>query len=258
MKIFNIDNIKKSLSNIVDVPFNHCVIDNFFTQRVATKLCQSFPKYNSNIYHVYKNKLEDKKTCNNWNEFDPLTYDVFRQLNSDYFIKLIRDIAKVKLISDPGLHGGGWHIHTNKGELNPHLDYSIHPKTQLQRRINLIIYLEDRYKTKYGGYLGFWEHDKLQKQPGKLIKEIYPKFNRAVIFDTSQNSWHGLSRKIQLPKSVYRKSIAVYYLCIPNKKHLTNTRALFAPRKNQKNIKEIKDLIKTRSDKDVFYKAYKE
>jgi len=42
-----------------------------------------------------------KKTCNKWNEFDPLTYDVFRQLNSDYFIKLIRDIAKVKLISDP-------------------------------------------------------------------------------------------------------------------------------------------------------------
>jgi Rps23 Pro-64 3,4-dihydroxylase Tpa1-like proline 4-hydroxylase len=257
MKIFNEENIKKSLSNIIDVPFNHCVIDNFFTQRIATKLCHNFPKYNSNIYHVYKNKLEDKKTCNNWNAFDPLTYDVFRQLNSDYFIKIIRDIAKDKLISDPGLHGGGWHIHANKGELNPHLDYSIHPKTNLQRRINLIIYLEDSYKAKYGGYLGFWEHDKSLKQPGKLIKEIYPKFNRAVIFDTSQNSWHGLSRKIQLPKTVFRKSIAVYYLCIPNKNHLTNNKALFAPRKNQKNIKEIKDLIKTRSDSNLFYKAYK-
>ena len=48
----------------------------------------------------------------------------------------------IKLFIDPGLHGGGWHIHSNKGNLNPHLDYSIHPKMDIQRRLNLIVYLE--------------------------------------------------------------------------------------------------------------------
>ena len=257
MNIFNENNIKKSLSNIVDVPFNHCVIDNFFTQSIATKLCQSFPKYNSKIYHVYKNKLEDKKTCNNWNNFDNLTYETFRQLNSESFINLIGDNINCKLLSDPGLHGGGWHIHANNGNLNPHLDYTIHPKTNLQRRINLIVYLEKNYKAVYGGHLGLWEHNKETGQPGKLIKEIFPKYNRAIIFDTSQNSWHGLSKKVNLPKDIYRKSIAIYYLCTPKENHLSNKRALFAPRENQKKSKKVLDLIKMRSDENLFYKAYK-
>lgn len=58
------------------------------------------------------------------------------------------------------MHGGGWHVHANNGNLNPHLDYTIHPKVKYQRRLNLIIYLEESYKDKYGGHLGFWSHDK--------------------------------------------------------------------------------------------------
>jgi len=65
----------------------------------------------------------------------------------------------------------------------------------------------------------------------------FPKYNRAIIFDTSQNSWHGLSREINLPKNIYRKSIAVYYLSKFKKNHLLNEKALFAPRENQKNLK---------------------
>ncbi|MBL6791229.1 MAG: 2OG-Fe(II) oxygenase [Methylophilaceae bacterium] len=86
-----------------------------------------------------------------------------------------------------------------------------------QRRLNLIIYLEESYKDKYGGHLGFWSHDKKNYLPKNLIKEIYPKFNRAVIFDTSQNSWHGLSTIVKVPKNKLRKSIAIYYLSKPKK-----------------------------------------
>ena len=115
------------------------------------------------------------------------------------------------------MHGGGWHIHANNGNLNPHLDYTIHPKMKYQRRLNLIIYLEQTYREKYGGHLGFWSHDKINNLPKHLCKEIFPKFNRAIIFDTSQNSWHGLSTPVKLPKNKFRKSIAVYYLSKPKK-----------------------------------------
>ncbi len=257
MNIFNTKAIKDSLSEIRRSPFDYCIVDNFFDSNIARSLCASFPAYNSNIWHEYKNQIEDKKTCNNWNTFDKLTYNTFRELNSERFIGLISKIMKVKLYPDPGLNGGGWHIHANNGNLNPHLDYSIHPKINLQRRINLIIYLEREYKYKYGGHLGLWSHDSKTNQPGKLVKEIYPKFNRAIIFDTSQNSWHGLSRKISLPKNIYRKSIAVYYLSEFKKNHLTNQKALFAPRENQKHSKDVLNLIKMRSHNKLFKKAYK-
>ncbi len=145
MIILNENNIKKSLKDFKNKkPFNFCVIDNFFQTNIAKNLSNCFPKYNSKIWHEYKNKIENKKTCNNWNVFDDLTYNVLYYLNSKNFVELISNKIKINLVSDPGLHGGGWHIHANKGNLNPHLDYSIHPKINLQRRINLIIYLEKK------------------------------------------------------------------------------------------------------------------
>jgi len=257
MKGFNIKSIEKSLTNLKTIPFNYCIIDNFFTTKLAKELSKQFPKYNSNIWHEYKNKIEIKKTCNNWNTFDKVTYNTFRDLNSDTFVKLLSSKMKIKLIADPGLHGGGWHIHSDKGNLNPHMDYSVHPKIDFQRRVNLIIYLENDYKSIYGGHLGLWSHDAKTNQPAKLIKEVFPKFNRAIIFDTSQNSWHGLSRTVSLPKNIFRKSIAVYYLSKLKKNHLRNQKALFAPRENQKNSKDVLELIKIRSDKKLFNTAYK-
>ena len=179
-------------------------------------------------------------------------------MNSDSFLDLLRKNIKIKLFSDPGLHGGGWHIHANNGSnLNPHLDYTIHPKMKYQRQLNLIIYLEESYEDKYGGHLGFWSHDKKNHLPKNLIKEIYPKFNRAVIFDTSQNSWHGLSTIVKVPKNKLRKSIAVYYLSKTKKNHLSNSRALFALRDNQKKSKKLINLIRDRADEKSFHKTYK-
>ena len=84
-----------------------------------------------------------------------------------------------------------------------------------------------------------------------------PKFNRAVIFDTTQNTWHGLSQKCLLPKDKFRKSLAIYYLCKPSKSIRDNQKALFAPRDNQKNKNKILDLIQKRSDSKKFKEAYR-
>lgn len=152
--------------------------------------------------------------------------------------------------------GGGQHIHGKKGNLNPHLDYSIHPKTNLQRRINLIYYLTDKYSSNEGGQLGFWGNDN-SKKPGKLIKEYEPKFNRVIIFNTSQNSWHGLSKLYNPTKGKYRKSLASYYISKPVKSCLKNYRAKFAPRANQVNDTNVLKTISMRLNKKYFYKAYR-
>jgi hypothetical protein len=191
--------------------------------------------------------LEDKKALNDWNRFPALTYRVLNELNSNGFLLYLQKTAGVKLYSDPGLHGGGYHIHDTNGKLNPHLDYSIHPKLGLQRKLNIIIYLSSQLEAKHGGYLGLWEHASHTKQPGRLIKEIQPKFNRAILFDTTQNSWHGMSNQLQTPSHIYRKSLAVYYLCQPAENVDQRGRALFAAQEGQ-DSSHIQAIIKKRAD----------
>lgn len=255
--MINLNNFKKKLIHFKNnKPFDYCIIDNFFDKEIARKLELEFPKYNSKDWFTYDNPVEHKKALNDWNKFPPLTYSVLSYLNSEKFIELIRRYTNLKLYPDHGLHGGGWHIHGKGGNLNPHLDYSIHPKCGLQRKINLIIYLSKRFKSrKHNGHLGFWSHDFKTSQPKNLVKEVSADFNRAVIFNTSQNSWHGLSKKLKMEKGVYRKSLAIYYLTDPNTSK-TNQRASFVPRKNQKGQKEIVKFIKKRSDVKSSLKSY--
>ena len=103
-------------------------------------------------------------------------------------------------------------MHGQSGRLAVHLDYSIHPKLDLQRKLNLILYLEEDYDPAWGGSLQFWSHDEKKKKPKDKVREVEPIFNRAVLFDTSQNSWHGFPDPITCPIGKMRKSIAVYYL----------------------------------------------
>ena len=81
-------------------------------------------------------------------------------------------------------------------------------------------------------------------------------FNKAVIFDTTQNSWHGMSRPVTCPAGQYRKSLAVYYLIDPVGEVDPRSRALFAPTEEQKGNAEIEELIKKRSDVKESVKVY--
>ncbi len=228
-------------------PFYHQIIDNFFNQEQAKRISQEFPEYNSDIWFCYNNPLENKKTCNNWYQFGPEIYKTLTMLNSKEFIKQLQKITGIsKLYPDIGLHGGGLHIHGTGGKLNVHLDYSIHPKLKLQRKLNLIIYLEEDWNTEWGGNLEFWSHNKEKNKPDKRFVTIDNAFNRAVLFDTTQNSWHGFPEPLTCPEGKYRKSLAVYYLTDPPEGTDQRPRALYAPTKEQENDPEILKLIQER------------
>jgi len=255
----NLENVLHSFKEFKNnTPFDHCVIDNFFKDHVARNLSKEFLDYENTNWHCYKNSIENKKTCNNWNIFPSVTYQVFTMLNDLSFIKLISDLTGLAVSGDQGLNGGGWHIHAAGGILNPHLDYNIHPKLRLQRVINLIVYLSEELEEQHGGHLGLWTNDATAKQPDKLVREVVPKFNRAIFFNTTQNSWHGLSRPLTQPEGIYRKSIAVYYLKEPDIDADPRGRALFAPTLAQRQDKKVLELIKLRSDITASQQVYKE
>jgi len=232
----------------IKYPFYYQVIDNFFNKEQAKTISNEFPDYHSDIWFCYNNPLENKKSCNNWYEFGPETYKTLTMLNSKEFIKQLQKITGIsKLYPDIGLHGGGLHIHGTGGKLNIHLDYSIHPKLKLQRKLNLIIYLEEDWNTEWGGNLELWSHNKEKNKPDKRIVTVDNIFNRAVLFDTTQNSWHGFPKPLTCPEGKYRKSLAVYYLTDPPEGVEPRPRALYAPTKEQENNPEILNLIEERA-----------
>ena len=195
-------------------PFDHWVIDDFLDQDVAESLTNEFIDFDDSkdVVH-YKGWIGDKKTCNVWNRFPATTYDVFTKLLSSEFTSEISSLTNIEpLYPDVGLHGGGWHMHRAGGSLAVHLDYATHPKLNLLRKLNLIVYLEKDYNPDWGGSLEFWSHDSETNKPKEKVTQIEPIFNRAVLFDTSQNSWHGFPIPINCPDGKMRKSIAVYYL----------------------------------------------
>ena len=245
----NIKELKKAFYNFKNAdPFDHCIIQNFFLDNIALELENEFPDYEDEVWQGYNNPLEVKKLTNIWNHFKPLTYKVICEMNSIEFSNLISELASIKpLYSDDGLNGGGLHIHKSGGRLNPHLDYSIHPKLGLQRKLNIIIYLNSSWNDDWGGDLGLWDSDLNSKLPRKIIKRIKPTFNSAVIFDTTQNSWHGMVGDIKSPPGQYRKSLALYYLTDPAENAETRGKALFSPTEEQKGNKDIEELIKKRS-----------
>lgn len=229
-------------------PFTYGVIDDFLPQDLAQKLAAEFPNFDDEVWFNYKNKIEDKKLLSDWRKFPEETYQMFSFLNSNLVLETLSSLIGVPLYADNGLHGGGWHIHANGGKLNPHLDYSMHPHLKLQRKLNLIIYLADNWQEDYGGHFGLWNYDAENDTAGALHSELPVKFNRAVLFDTTQNSWHGLSRQVSCPENMYRKSMAIYYLTNPPAGTDTRSRALFAPTEEQKQDDSVLDLIKKRSD----------
>lgn len=230
-------------------PFEHVVIDDFFTDEVAEQIASNFPDHNDNTWTVsYNNPVENKKACSHWDKFPAPIYNALFYLCSKEFIQVVEQMTNTpNVIADYGLHGGGMHSHNRGGKLNIHKDYSLHPKIPYMRNFNLIVYMTPNWQEEWGGGLELWSHDEKTQMPKECVTRISNKFNRAVLFNTTQNSWHGLPEELTCPENVARRSLATYYVTPINEMAENRTRAFYAPYKDQKNDPEILEFCKKRS-----------
>jgi 2OG-Fe(II) oxygenase superfamily len=261
VKMFNTDHfgmqwLEYKRSFLSAEPFNHVIIDNFFSEDVALKLSDEFPSITDPNLSRYANVLENKLTLNHWDKFPPLTYRAFMKFGTMLTWPMEQLVDK-ELQFDYGLNGGGWHMHGTGGNNNVHLDYNIHPKLGMQRKLNIIVYMTPNWDSAWGGGLELWSHDPETNRPKKLIKTVENKFNRAIIFDTTQNSWHGLPTHISCPEGILRKSLAAYYVCEAPEGAENRGRALFAPREDQKNDPTVEEVIRKRADVNKSSEVYR-
>jgi hypothetical protein len=193
----------------VALPFKHLVIDDFLDPGFAQALLLGFPSLDSMKTH-YSGINEKKAEDNDLARLNKCFLQLHEALSSVEFIgwlTTLTGIPSLHAVNDRlgyGLHQGG-----NRSFLDIHIDYNIHPITRLQRRLNFLIFLNPGWKEEWGGYLELWDI-----RSKKVAQSIAPVFNRIVIFECSEISYHGYSR-ITVPPDVTRKSYYQYYFTTP-------------------------------------------
>ena len=190
-------------------PFAHIVLDNFINENVLSEVANEFPSLDKALKVDFENNIFKKKAWNNVDEFPKKTRDLFFFLNSGAFLIWLNKVTGIRetLIPDPDFVGGGLHECFKGGFLKVHIDYHKHNKTHLDRRLNVLIYLNKDWKDEYGGHLQLFDKDNLNNPKQKIL----PIFNRLVIFSTTDVSYHGHPDPLNCPIDRSRKSIATWY-----------------------------------------------
>tara|TARA_E500000178_G_scaffold355190_1_gene426899 strand:+ start:261 stop:1130 length:870 start_codon:yes stop_codon:yes gene_type:complete len=200
------DNLK---NNYTYEPFGHIIIENFLNDDYIENVNNNFPtNINDNNWYKYNNPLEVKFANDNINELPDNIKNIFYSLSSEKVINKLKEITNINNLEyDPYCHGAGLHMHPVNGRLNMHLDYEKHPISNKQRRLNIILHLSKDWNKDWNGATELWNSDLT-----KCIVKSEVKFNSALIFETSNTSWHGLPDKIKCPDNIFRKSLAFYYV----------------------------------------------
>lgn len=198
-------------------PFPHIVIDDFLAAELIARLNAEFPDFDnkkkSGSAHIPV-ILEDGSEAQlgkEWMSREQLVPLIYRrlywELNNNPFVALLEKITGIGgVLADPHLRGGGIHRTGPGGYLKVHADFNKHPQFGLDRRLNLLIYLNEDWLPEYGGDLELWTRDMR-----RCVHTIAPVAGRCVIFQTSNTSYHGHPHPLTCPPDRARRSVALYY-----------------------------------------------
>jgi len=197
-------------------PFQHIVIDDFLPAAHASLLKQLFPDTSHPVWLDWQTRSpaqwgkQGAGDSRNFATLDPRFRLALMEFNNAEFLNYLGEVSGIpKLIPDPYFTGGAMHQIIEGGILDIHTDFNYYERLGIYRRINVLLYLNDDWRDDFGGCLELW--DKSPKLMGQCTQSIAPIYNRAVIFKTDKNSFHGHPQKWNAPTGVTRKSIALYY-----------------------------------------------
>jgi hypothetical protein len=192
-------------------PFRHVCLDGFLTPELAERLLAEFPPFDPEFAKDEMGRVGGKAVHTDLRSLGPAYREFYDYMRSPAFLGAMSDMLGVPdLRFDPAMYGGGTHENREGQELDPHVDFNYDPKLGMHRRLNLLVYLNKEWDLSWGGGIELhsdprdWEHDQ--------VLSFNCNFNRGVIFETNEHSWHGFPR-IQLPADKHglsRKCISVY------------------------------------------------
>jgi len=188
-------------------PFPHIVFDNFFDSALINAVLEEFPAPGTIRWQRFDNEREIKLASSMEASFGPVTRLLLYHLNGATFLNFLSRVTGIDdLIPDPNFEGGGLHQIVPGGKLGVHADFNKHRAYGLDRRLNLLLYLNKGWRDEYGGHLELWDREMIRCEA-----KVLPVFNRVMIFSTTDFTYHGHPDPLKCPQGMTRKSLALYY-----------------------------------------------
>lgn len=191
-------------------PFPHAVIDDFLDRGLLRDIAKGYPNLENQPFfdrdqERFKYQIHPQESRNG------LVKNLLAELNSQAFLGFLGALTGIDgLIADPYFLGGGLHETRRGGHLGVHADFNIHQRMKLERRLNLLIYLNEDWQPQYGGDLELWD-----TRMTRCETRVSPVLGRALIFNTALDSFHGHPEPLTCPEDRSRRSIATYYYTAP-------------------------------------------
>ncbi len=177
-------------AGMVQEPFPHVIYDGLWDEKLLQRIYDEFPTEGGREFDNPREKKREYSTPG------PHARKLFDALGASETLDSLSTLTGIPDLSME-LIGGGYHLIPVGGLLAMHTDFNRSPETGLYRRLNCLIYLNKGWDDP-GGKLHLW---------GTYPLEIDPEWNRTVIFETSDRSYHGHP----VPTGRERRSIAAYF-----------------------------------------------
>jgi len=188
-------------------PFPYIYFDDFLPVEAAEAALRDYPQPKEVPWTTFNNAQEKKLAFDAVEKLPAADRNVLYFLNSRPMLQFLEILTGIEgVVPDPYFEGGGLHQIIPGGKLGVHADFNKHKKLNLDRRINVLIYLNKDWKEEYGGHFELWNREMTQAEA-----KILPIFNRCAIFSTTSWSFHGHPTPLSCPPDRTRKSIATYY-----------------------------------------------
>lgn len=185
-----------------DFGARYCVIDNLLPLSLANEIAENFPDFKKMRY--LNSFREQKYTSKDFKFFKEIINNISLAFHDKQIINLISEITSIKNAeSDDSFYAGGISAMSYGNFLNPHLDNSHNYNISHYRVLNLLYYVTPDWKIEDGANLELWDEKVLRN------KIIESKFNRLVLMETNNKSWHSVSKSVNKFKS--RNCVSNYY-----------------------------------------------